>query len=114
MSPRTLDDYRGASCLLKAFFGEMLPTEIEPHHVNEYLDIGREGRRAVRANRESARLSACMSWMLRSKHANGGLQINPCMRGSGVVRNPETPRERYVDGRRVPWAVRGRADRACG
>lgn len=94
MSARTVEDYRGALVPLKAFFGEMLPSEIGPHHVVEYLDIGLKADRAVRANRERACLSSCMSWMLRSNL--GSLTVNPCMRASGVKRNAERQRERYV------------------
>ncbi|MBA2723039.1 MAG: tyrosine-type recombinase/integrase [Methylibium sp.] len=94
LSQRTLDDYRDAMRYLKSFFGAMLPTEIRPHHVTEYLDIGLKAGRAVRANRERACLSSCLSWMLRSNH--GALVVNPCMRASGVVRNSETERDRYV------------------
>jgi hypothetical protein len=54
MSQRTLDDYRNNLAYLKAFFGQMLPTDIGPHHVTEYLDIGLKAGRAVRANRERA------------------------------------------------------------
>lgn len=94
LSGRTVEDYKGAAVPLKAFFGGMLPTEIGPHHVVEYLDIGLKAGRAVRANRERACLSSCMSWMLRSNV--GGLVVNPCMRASGVQRNAESQRERYV------------------
>lgn len=94
LAQRTLDDYIGALVPLKAYFGAMLPTDVLPTHVIEYLDIGAKTGRAVRANRERACLSACMSWMLRAGH--GGLTVNPCMRASGVRRNPEQPRERYV------------------
>lgn len=93
-SKRTADDYRGYLVPLKAFFGSMLPTEIGAHHVTDYLDIGAKADRAVQANRERACLSSCMSWMLRSNL--GGLAVNPCMRASGVRRNPETKRDRYV------------------
>jgi len=95
MAQRTLDDYTSALGPLKAFFGHMLPTDVKPTHVAEYLDIGARSGRAVRANRERACLSSCMSWMLRTNQA-GGLLVNPCMRASGVVRNAEAPRERYV------------------
>lgn len=93
-SQRTLDDYRDALVYLKPYFGKMLPTEVGPHHVTDYLDIGAKEGRGVRANRERACLSSCMSWMLRNNH--GSLKVNPCMRASGVQRNPETERERYV------------------
>jgi integrase len=94
LSQRTVDDYRGALVYLKPFFGQMLPTEIGPHHVSNYLETGQKEGRPVRANRERACLSACMSWMLRNNH--GGLKVNPCMRASGVRRNEETERDRYV------------------
>lgn len=96
LSSRTVDDYRDALRYLKPFFGHMLPTEIQAHHVSEYLDIGEKSGRSVRANRERACLSSCISWMLRSNL--GGMQgrANPCMRSSGVRRNAETERDRYV------------------
>jgi integrase len=94
LARRTVDDYRNALRYLKPFFGGMLPSEVRPHHVSEYLAIGDQANRAVRANRERACLSACISWMLRSNH--GGLLVNPCMRKSGVQRNAETERDRYV------------------
>lgn len=94
LAQRTVDDYRDALRYLKPFFGQMLPSEVRPHHVSEYLAIGEKADRAVRANRERSCLSACMSWMLRSNH--GGLLVNPCMRRSGVERNSETERDRYV------------------
>lgn len=96
LSARTLADYVAYLPPLKAFFGKMLPTEIEPHHVNEYLEIGLVAGRGVSANREKAGLSSCMSWMLRSPKHNAGLKVNPCMRASGIRRNPERKRERYV------------------
>jgi integrase len=92
---RTVDDYRAALPKLKAFFGDMLPTEVSGANVAEYLDIGSKMGRPVSANRERAALSSCMSWMIRSSH--GGLQINPCMRHAGVVRNAETARDVYVE-----------------
>jgi integrase len=94
LAQRTVDDYEGALPPLRAFFGAMLPAEVQPTHVAEYLDIGAKSMRGVRANRERACLSSCMSWMLRSGH--GAIKVNPCMRASGVRRNPEAPRERYV------------------
>jgi integrase len=72
----------------------MLPAEIEPRHVTTYLEVGAKGNRAVRANRERACLSSCLRWMLRNGH--GSIQVNPCMRASGVQRNSESARDRYV------------------
>jgi integrase len=96
LSKRTVGDYGKAVTRLKAYFGTMLPTEVGPEHVSSYLELGVELNRAVRANRERACLSSCMSWMLRTGQAHGGLKVNPCMRASGVRRNEESARERYV------------------
>lgn len=99
-SDRTLADYQAAIGTadapgpLRAFFGAMLPAEIEPRHITAYLEIGAKAGRGVRANRERACLSSCISWMLRNGH--GGITVNPCMRASGVRRNTETARDRYV------------------
>lgn len=97
------DDYRGALDYLKPYFGAMLPAEIGPHHITEYLTIGAEEKRAIRANREKACLSSCISWMLRT-YQGAGMIVNPCMRASGVKRNSETERDRYVTDEEY-WAV---------
>lgn len=102
LSQRTLDDYRATLPPLKAYFGDMLPSDIGPQHVTAYLDLGVKLNRPIRANRERATLSACLSWMLRT--AQGDLLVNPCMRASGVRRNTETQRERYVTDAEY-WAV---------
>lgn len=96
LSQRTLDDYRDALVWLKAYFGGMLPTDIGAHHIADYLDIGLKKGRPVRANRERACLSSCFSWMLRTNQGGMAGKTNPCMRASGVQRNTETERDRYV------------------
>lgn len=96
MAQRTLDDYRQDIKPLKIYFqSPMLPTDIEPSHVQEYLQIGANAGRPVRANREKACLSSCISWLIRTGSIDN-LLVNPCMRASGIKRNPETKRERYV------------------
>lgn len=92
ISQRTYDDYVDAVEYLKPFFGEMLPSQVEPHHVGKYLMIGATAGRAVRANREKSCLSAAFTWMI--LQPDSGVKVNPCF---GVKRNPETPRERYVE-----------------
>ncbi len=96
MAPRTLADYEADIEPLKVYFAEpMLPTDILPNHVMEYLKLGAEAGRPVRANREKACLSSCMSWLIGAGKVDG-LLINPCLRASGVKRNTETKRDRYV------------------
>lgn len=96
LAQRTLDDYKIDVEPLKLYFAPpMLPTDIEPHHVQDYLAIGATAGHPVRANRQKSCLSSCMSWLIRSGHVDG-LLINPCLRASGIRRNPESKRERYV------------------
>lgn len=92
LSKRTYEDYKENVTVLKDFFGKMLPSSVEPYHVAQYLDIGAQDGRPVRANREKSCLSAAFSWMLRQPDA--GVRLNPCV---GVKRNPEQKRERYVE-----------------
>jgi integrase len=99
-SERTLADYEGYIAdggPLKLYFGAMFPEDVLPNHVQAYLEQGARLGRPVPANREKACLSSMFSWLLRSAECPPGLQLNPCMRRSGVQRNPESKRERYVD-----------------
>lgn len=113
IAQRTVSDYTDATVPLKAFFGAMLPTDIGPHHITEYLDIGMKTERPVRANRERACLSSCFSWMMRNNMGSMDGRANPCMRSSGVQRNPESPRERYVTHAeyREVWEMATRSER---
>ena len=61
LSKRTADDYRETLPPLKAFFGDMLPSDIKPSHVMAYLDLGVKMERGTRANRERATLSSCLA-----------------------------------------------------
>lgn len=92
MAKRTYEDYKEAVIPLKVFFGTKAPSAIQPKHVGKYLDIGAEAARPVRANREKAALSSCLTWLIRT--GEGGLMVNPCF---GVHRNREEPRTRYVE-----------------
>lgn len=96
LAQRTLDDYKENIEPLKIYFAPpMLPTDIEPNHIQEYLEIGAQAGRPVRANREKSCLSSCLSWLIRTGKVDG-LKVNPCLRASGIKRNPESKRERYV------------------
>lgn len=103
LSPRTLQDYREAvgtdehPGMLRTFFEPPItPADVTPDMVQDFLDIGKTAKRARRSNLERAALSSCFGWMLRKKHCPG-LMVNPCLRASGVQRNKELPRERYVN-----------------
>lgn len=100
LSARTLADYTGYAAdegPLAAAFGKAFPDRITPHMVQGYLDACAKMTppRPVPANRERAFLSSCMSWLIREGKIPG-LVVNPCMRASGVKRNRESKRERYV------------------
>lgn len=94
LSPRTLDDYSSNALELKVFFGKLLPEQITPASVQAYLEEGKRAGRATRANRERACLSSCLSWLIRTGQTT--MKVNPCMRASGVKRNEEGSRDRYV------------------
>ncbi|MBH2011115.1 MAG: tyrosine-type recombinase/integrase [Xanthomonadaceae bacterium] len=94
LAQRTASDYGKNVRFLRPYFGAMLPEHIQARHVQEYIDIGAGASRAVRANREIACLSSCLSWLMRT--GNTTLQVNPCMQASGTKKNSETKRERYV------------------
>lgn len=105
LSQRTLDDYTKNTAELKVFFGRVVPEAITPEMVQTYLKEGRHAGRPTRANRERACLSSCLSWLMRE--GKTAMKVNPCMRASGVKRNTETPRARYVTDAeyRVVYAV---------
>lgn len=94
MAPRTVSDYTDNAEELKAFFGRLQPEQITPAMVQTYLEEGKRANRATRANRERACLSSCLSWLIRTGQTT--MPVNPCMRASGVKRNPESERDRYV------------------
>lgn len=97
LSARTLEDYTADVELLKVYFAApMLPTDVIPKHIQDYIDIGEANGRPVRANREKSTFSSFMSWLIREGHCDG-LVVNPCLRASGIKRNTETKRDRYVE-----------------
>lgn len=91
LSERTKSDYIADSKALAAFFGTMSPAQVAPHHVAQFLKLGRKMNRKVRANRERAALSSFFTWLLTYNHAD--VTFNPCI---GIKRNSETKRTRYV------------------
>lgn len=114
LAQRTLEDYTGAikgtdkkPGALRVYFAPPLtPLDLDPDMVQDFLDTNAELGRPVPANREKAALSSCMGWLIR-KGKVPGLKINPCLRASGIQRNAETKRDRYVthDEYQDVWAV---------
>ena len=109
LSPRTRDDYAADIGQIEDVFGKMPPTSIQAKHITEYLKIGRDNDRPVRANREKAALSACLSWMVANTHAELRENVAKLVR-----RNREEPRKRYVsnDEYKAVYAQAGAAERA--
>jgi integrase len=103
LAQRTLEDYTSAikgtdkkpGALRQFFAPPMTPLDVEPSNVQAFLDVNAELGRPVPANREKAALSSCMSWLIRTGKVQG-LVVNPCLRASGIKRNAETKRDRYV------------------
>lgn len=100
LAPRTIRDYETQSVFLIAGLGKFLPTEIvdHPELLSEYRDARSApddtGRGApVRANRELSQLSAMYSWLI-ERGLCPGLRVNPV---DLITRNPEKPKERYVE-----------------
>lgn len=122
---RTLDDYAGyleesdasdpenprPGSPLMIFFGSMQVEAIKPNHVQSYLDKQEQLGRPVQGNREKACLSSLLSWLL--VREDSPITVNPCMRRSGVTRNGESKRDRYVthDEYREVFAVATRSER---
>lgn len=96
-APSTQKEQGRQLVILEDVFGEMLPAEVLPRHVAQFL---RQYGAPVQANRITALLSDVFGTML-SWWLVDGLDRNPCQ---GVKRNPEKPRDRYVDDGEF-WAV---------
>lgn len=77
-----------ASKNLRAAFGHIPPDQVKTTMVYEYLDV-RSETAPIRANREIALLSH----IFKKARRWGVVEINPV---TGVERNPEKPRDRYV------------------
>lgn len=122
LKQRTYDDYQDAieaptetraRGALRTFFAPpRTPLDVTPAMVQDFLITMAELGRPVPANRERACLSACFSWLLRTGKVPG-LLVNPCLRASGVQRNREHRRTRYVthDEFREVYAVAGASER---
>jgi hypothetical protein len=87
LRPRTRREYeRQITAKLEPTLGKMLPENVKPSHIAQYL----ERRKGPIGNREIATLSTVFNWAMRQ----GWIDENPCR---GTRRNRETPRRRYVE-----------------
>lgn len=87
LSPATIDGYEHSAARLRPFFGHMYPEELKAADLFRYM----EAKGDVQANRDRALLSAAYSY-----HRRAGYE-GPDPTKRLQYRNPETPRERYVD-----------------
>lgn len=88
--PATIAEKKVSGERIKAGLGHIPLRLLRPFHVREYLDLGVEQHRAVRANREKALLSHACTIAV----GKGWIDVNPCR---GVPRNHESKRERYIE-----------------
>jgi integrase len=104
LAARTLQDYQDAIGTaekpgpLRVWFAiPMTPLDVTPDMVQDFLHACAEAGRPTRGNRDKACLSAAFSWLIRTNKGKvPGLVVNPCLRASGIQRNPEKKRELYV------------------
>ncbi len=91
LAPGTQKGYLGyIRRSLRPAFGDMLPDDVEQGDVAEFLEIRKDMGAAVTGNRERACLMAVFNFAMRRRLATR----NPC---HGVARNPEKPKDRYVE-----------------
>lgn len=103
LAQRTYDDYASAITgtdkkpgALRLFFAAPItPLDLDPAMVQDFLATNAALGRPVPGNREKAALSSAVSWLIRTRKVPG-LVVNPCLRASGIKRNPEAKRDRYV------------------
>lgn len=96
MAARTVENYEQAIIPLKIYFAPpMLPADVTTETVQDFLKIGANAGHPTEANRQKQCLSSCLSWLMRTGNAPG-LFTNPCFRSSGLKRNSEKKRDRYV------------------
>lgn len=89
---RTIADHKKEAVYLKAGLGAYTPQQLgrQPSLIADYRD---ERTAKVRANREMSLGSAMCAWLI-EKGKCPGFTVNPF---ELVQRNPETPKDRYVE-----------------
>lgn len=100
LKPATRPDYvRIIQNRLMHHFGHLLPEELEPTHIAQYLEMRKRDGAAIAGNRERAVLGSVLSWGMRF----GWVRSNPC---HGVSRNVERRSIRYVEDEEFERALR--------
>jgi hypothetical protein len=100
LKPASRPDYvRIITGRLMHHFGHLLPGELEPSHVAQYLEMRKREGAPAGGNRERAVLGSILSWAMRF----GWVKVNPC---HGVRRNREVPSHRYVTDAELARALR--------
>jgi integrase len=90
--PRTIEDNKKEAVWLKTAFDKINPLDLvrKPDLIATYRD---ERGAPIRANRELSLLSAVYTWLIEKGHLPG-LNVNPVLL---IKRNPQKPKERYVE-----------------
>ncbi|CDG21677.1 putative integrase [Xenorhabdus poinarii G6] len=88
LATETQKDYRKYANKILSVFGKMLPDNIKPQHVRQYMDK-RGSKAKTQANREKNFLSRVFGW----GYERGIVHSNPC---KGVRQFKEKARERYI------------------
>lgn len=94
----TLKENQREAKNLEAFFGDMMPPEVRPVHIYEYLDMRAEGGAPAKANKEIGLLSAIFEYGRRK----GELETNPC---NDIEYNPVRPKSKLVSAAEVDFMV---------
>lgn len=89
---RTIADYKEQAEYLKAGLGKLSPLQVakNPNLIADYRD---DRTAKVRGNREMSLLSALFTWLI-EKGKCPGVTANPLRE---IQRNPESPKDRYVE-----------------
>lgn len=90
LSPATQGDYRGYRKQIEPVFGKMLPQDVEPVHIRQYMDVMYKKGVKVQPNRHHSYLSRLFSWALERAYVDS----NPA---KSVRKFRETSRDRYIE-----------------
>lgn len=88
LSTETQKDYRKYSNKVLPVFGKMLPDEIKPQYIRQYMD-----KRGVKSTTQANREKSFMSRVFRWAYERGMIKMNPC---KGVKQFKENVRDRYI------------------